>query len=227
MQNIQLGKNLTAKQRRVYSFVCDFIESRGISPTVTEIAQHLGVSSLRTVTQYLESLQRKNLITRLKHQSRGIRLLNQAGVVPQTITLPVVSSAGCDNLSVFAEENYDEYITLDKDFLGGKNPSDMVAVKAVGDSMVDAGISSGDLVLTEKTFDIAEKDNVVAVVDGMAVIKQIRFTPNAIILHPMSHDPQYRPIIMKKDFQVFGKVIDVIKGFGGEELVYEKYDRIF
>ena len=55
-----------------------------------------------------------------------------------------------------------------------------------------------------------------------AVIKQINFTPNAVILRPMSHDQQYRPIIMKKDFPVFGKVIDVIKNsLEGEELVYE------
>ena len=62
----------------------------------------------------------------------------------------------------------------------------------------------------------------IAVVDGMALIKQIHFTDNAVILSPMTQDQQYRPIIMKRDFKVFGKVIDVIKNsFGGEELTYE------
>ncbi|EKE25762.1 MAG: hypothetical protein ACD_5C00040G0001 [uncultured bacterium] len=72
------------------------------------------------------------------------------------------------------------------------------------------------------TTDIRQKDKVVAIVDGMALIKQINFSPNAVVLAPMSHDQQYRPIIMKRDFQVFGKVIEIIKGsFGSEELIYE------
>jgi SOS-response transcriptional repressor LexA len=92
----------------------------------------------------------------------------------------------------------------------------------MGDSMIDAGIETGDLVLTEMTNDIKQKDKVVAIVDGMALIKQINFSANAVILAPMSPDPQYRPIIMKRNFQVFGKVVDVIKNsFGGDELVYE------
>jgi DNA polymerase V len=138
------------------------------------------------------------------------------------VTLPVLSSAGCDNMSVFAEQIFDEFVTIDRDFLAGRDSEKVVAFNAVGNSMVDAGISTGDLVLVEKTTDICEKDKVAAVVDGMAVIKQISFAENAVILKPMSKDPQYRPIVMKKNFQVFGKVIEVIKGFGGgDELVYE------
>jgi SOS-response transcriptional repressor LexA len=88
--------------------------------------------------------------------------------------------------------------------------------------MIDAGISTGDLVLTHKTQQVQPKDNVVAVVDGMAVIKQINFTPNAIILAPMSCGNNYHPIVMKRDFQIFGKVIEVIKNsFSTEELTYE------
>lgn len=213
---------LTKKQQKVYTFICECIEMKGNSPTVFELAEFLGVSSLRTVTQYLESLQKKQLITRVKHQSRGIRLLNNAGIVSSMVTLPVVSAAGCDNLSVYAEEHYDEFVTIDSDFLHGRNPKNIVVVKAIGDSMLDAGITTGDFVLMEKTTNISEKDKVVAIVDGMAVIKQISFSPNAVILSPMSHDSQYRQIIMKKDFQVFGKVVEVIKNsFEGKELVYE------
>jgi SOS-response transcriptional repressor LexA len=140
----------------------------------------------------------------------------------ETVTLPVVSAAGCDNMNVFAEQTFDEFITIDRDFLNGHNPKEVVVFRALGDSMVDAGIETGDLVLTQMTTDINQKDKVVAIVDGMALIKQINFSDNAVILAPMSHDPQYRPIIMKRNFQVFGKVVDVIKNsFGGEELVYE------
>lgn len=215
------SSSLTQKQKRVYEFIREYIESNSVSPTVTELAEALCVASLRTVTQYLESLEKKGLILRSRHQKRGIKLLDY-NPLSETVTLPVVSAAGCDNMSVFAEQSFDEFITLDRDFLHGRQPEDVVVFRAVGESMVDAGINSNDLVLAQMTQEVKENDKVVAVVDGMAVIKQIHFSPNAVILAPMSHDQQYRPIIMKRNFQVFGKVIDVIKNsFGREELTYE------
>lgn len=214
-------QTLTPKQKKVFEYIRTYLEEKGISPTIGEIAEHMCVSSLRTVTQYLESLERKNLIKRIAHASRGIRILT-ATVRSETVTLPVLSAAGCDNMEIFAERSFDEFVTIDREFLDGSDPQNVFAFRAVGDSMRDAGIATGDLVLAEKTCDVKNKDNVVAVVDGMAVIKRINFSPNAVILAPMSQDPKYRPIIMKKDFQVFGKVIEVIKNsFGPEELVYE------
>lgn len=214
------SQKLTSKQKKVYDFIASFIEKKNISPTITELAEFLCVSSLRTVTQYLESLEKKNMIMRSKGSSRGIRLTEIKESA--TVMLPVISAAGCDNMNVFAEQHFDEFITLDRDFLKGNDPQKVVAFRAMGDSMASAGIETGDLVLTEMTADIKQKDKVVAIVDGMALIKQINFTANAVILAPMSQDPQYRPIIMKRDFQVFGKVIEVIKNsFTNEELTYE------
>jgi len=221
MLNIN-SKTLTSKQKRVFDHICSCLKKNNTPPTITELANFLGVSSLRTVTQYLESLEKKGLIIRSRHQSRGIRLATYSDSILETVTLPIVSAAGCDNMNVFAEQTYDEFITIDRDFLKGHGPEKVVIFRAMGDSMVDAGIETGDLVLTEMTTDINQKDKVVAIVDGMALIKQINFSANAVILAPMSHDPQYRPIIMKRNFQVFGKVVDVIKNsLGGDELVYE------
>lgn len=214
------SKNLTSKQKKVYDFIVSFIEKKTFSPTISEIADFLKVSSLRTVTQYLEALEKKNMIARSKCFARGIKLVELKESC--TVVLPVISAAGCDNMSVFAEQHFDEFITMDRDFLKGNDPQKVVAFRAMGDSMVDAGIETGDLVLIEMTTDINQRDKVVAIVDGMALIKQISFTPNATILSPMSHDPLYRPIIMKRNFQVFGKVIEVIKNsFTQDELVYE------
>lgn len=214
-------QTLTPKQKKVFEYIRTYLEENSVSPTIGEIAEYMCVSSLRTAVQYLESLERKNLIKRIAHASRGIRILT-ATMRSETVTLPVISVAGCDNMEVFAQQTFDEFITIDSDFIGGSDPQNVFVFRAVGESMRDAGITTGDLVLAEKTDDVKNKDNVVAIVDGMALIKRINFSPNAVILSPMSQDPQYRPIIMKKDFQVFGKVIEVIKNsFEGEELVYE------
>ncbi|MEI7890350.1 MAG: transcriptional repressor LexA [bacterium] len=217
------SKTLTSKQKRVFDYLCDCLEKNGFSPTITELMQFLQVSSTRSVMQYLESLEKKGLIVRSRNCSRGIKLVSRTSEILDTVVLPIVSAAGCDNMNVFADHMHDEFVTIDRDFLQGHRGENVVVFRALGDSMVDAGICSGDLVLAEMTNDIKQKDKVVAIVDGMALIKQISFSTNAVILSPISSDPQYRPIIMKRNFQVFGKVIDVIKNsIGGEELVYEE-----
>lgn len=217
-------KILTTKQQRAYEIIEDYIRRNGESPTVTELAELLGVSSLRTVTQYLESLEKKGLISRVQHQSRGIRLTSLNDNQSKTVILPVVSAAGCDNLNIFADQIFDEHIVIDRDFLNGKSDDKMVIVKAVGSSMRDANIEDGDFVLTEITKEVTEGDKIVAVINGMAIIKKIHFAQNAVILNPMSSDPNYRPIIMKEDFEVFGRVVDVIKNAESKELVYEEVE---
>lgn len=217
---IKNTKILTIKQRKVFDFICAYVHDRGESPTVIEISRFLGVSSLRTVTQYLEALEQKQLIFRLNRQSRGIRLTH--GYISETVTVPLVSNAGCDNMSVFAQQSFGEYVNIDRTFLHGSIPERVFAFRAVGESMIDAGIETGDMVLVERGADVKQRDKVVAVVDGMALIKQIHFSPNAVILSPMSKDPKYAPIVMRRDFQVFGKVIDVVKRMPDhEDLEYE------
>jgi predicted DNA-binding transcriptional regulator len=104
-----LQKTLTQKQKIVYDFIVQSLEKSSVSPTIAEIAAFLGVSSLRTVTQYLESLEKKGFIRRGKNQSRGIKIIGWGDLVSATVTLPIISAAGCDNLSVFAEQAHNEF----------------------------------------------------------------------------------------------------------------------
>ena len=128
-----------------------------------------------------------------------------------TINIPVIASAGCDNINVFAQRNFGDYICVSMEILRGKPTENIVSIKAVGDSMIDAGIYEGDYVLVEATDSAQENDLVVAVIDGFAVIKKLELANNAIILKPVSSDPSYKPIILHKNFKIFGKVIDVIR----------------
>ncbi len=201
---------LTPNQARFYAILRNYIAKWGTSPSVVELRDLLKVPSLRSVTQYLDSLQRKGYIHRVKHQKRSIRLLDEPGQ-SNTITLPVISAAGCDNASVLADQMYDEYIQVNQALLQNIDPKKVVAIKAVGQSMVDAGINDGDYVITKIEQEAHDNELVVAIIDGMAVIKKILFTNNATILSPVTSDAGYSPIIMQHDFQIFGKVIDSIK----------------
>ncbi|MEK7187880.1 MAG: transcriptional repressor LexA [Patescibacteria group bacterium] len=209
---------LTDKQKKFYDSLCALIEKKGESPTVAELVRLMKFSSPRAVTQYLEALERKGLIERRRYERRGIRLreLKEGGT--ETVQIPVIASAGCDNVSVFAQRNFGDYICVASDLLQGVDRDNVVCVKAVGDSMVDAGINEGDYVLVEVMETADQNDLVVAIIDSFAVIKKLEIANNAIILRPVSSDPQYKPIIVNKNFRIFGKVIDVIRVQSGTDL---------
>ena len=202
---------LTPKQARFYESLQKLIAKKGESPTVSELVRLMKFSSPRAVTQYLEALQRKGLIERRRYARRGIRLVTPREDEPMTVQIPVIASAGCDHVSVFAQRNFGDYVCVATELLQGKNLDTVVCVKAVGDSMVDAGIKERDYVLVEVTDAAEEGDLVVAILDGFAVIKKLQRANNAVILSPVSSDPQYQPIIVNKNFRIFGKVIEVIR----------------
>lgn len=202
---------LTEKQKQFYDSLRRMMQKNGESPTVAELVRLMKLSSPRAATQYLEALERKGLIERRRYEHRGIRLIDENGRVPMTVQIPVIGSAGCDNVNVFAHRNLGDYICIATELLQGRKKDNVVCIKAVGDSMVDAGIKPGDHVLVEVTEDVKDDDLVVAIIDGFAVIKKLEIAKNAVILYPVSSDPQYKPIILKRDFRMFGKVIDVIR----------------
>lgn len=204
--------SLTKRQKEVLETLRLHINRHGASPTIEELAGHLKVSSLRTVTQYLEALEKKGYISRTKNKKRSIELTHQSeSDLKSTITLPVVGAAACGSLNVYADESFNEFIQVAKSFIKGKKEGEVMAIRAMGYSMQDAGIDDGDLVLIEFTDDIKNSDVVAAVIDGMAVIKKITFTENAVILDPVTSIGYYKQIVMRRDFRVLGKVLHVIK----------------
>lgn len=203
---------LTAKQKKFFGTLKAYITKYHKSPTVGELVRLMRFSSPHAVTQHLISLERKGLIRRERYKERGIELRILGNTYEsETITVPVIASAGCDTMKVFAEKNYGEYICVSNELIRGKNIKNIVSIKAIGNSMDDAGINEGDYVLVEMTQAVLENDLVVAVIDGFAVIKKIEFANNAVILRPVSTDPHYKPIIMHRDCVIFGKVLDVIR----------------
>jgi repressor LexA len=202
---------LTAKQESIYNYIKNFVNRHGESPTMIQLQEALGFKSIRSVTQLLETLERKGFIHRESYQKRNIRLIHQnTGPSKQWMQIiPVVTSAGCDDASVFAQEEYNNYMSVDSALLEGtRNP---VAIKAVGNSMNDAGIENGDYVLVDATENVSSGDRIAAIVGDMAVIKRLQVSENAIILSPESKDPGYHPMLVKpENFKPIGRVIDVI-----------------
>ncbi|MES2668564.1 MAG: transcriptional repressor LexA [Patescibacteria group bacterium] len=207
---------LTPAQKETLSLIETHSQAYGEAPTISQMAEALKLRSLRSVTQRLDALEKKGLITRDRFKHRGITVLD--GVTNQMssdlIRVPVIASAGCDAMEVYAEQSFGEYIVVDRSLIGGRRDStNIAAVRAVGDSMQDAGIHSGDYVIVEVTGQVDNGDRVVAILGNMAVIKRYSRVDEVVYLNPENRYGTYHPIVVREeDSRVFGKVLSIIPG---------------
>ncbi len=207
-----MARSLTAAQDKTLSYLKAYIATHGEPPTVTELAKAFELRSLRSAGQRIESLERKGLITRDKFKHRNIKLIAQASEGSEGLMrVPVIASAGCDAMEVYAQDEFDEFVLIDKRFIGPH--TNVAAIRAVGDSMQDAGIGNGDYVIVEVTQAVETGDRVVAILGNMAVIKQYKEIAGVVYLNPENAGGGYHPIVVRQeDSKIFGKVLSVIPG---------------
>ncbi len=203
-----MKQSLTPKQQGLYAEIYRYLTKYDQSPTLEELRKFLDVGSINSVVQHLIALEKKGYIIRRKNSKRNIELLEIKEGNKQTLSIPVMASVGCDDLSIFANEQHDEFIEIDKKILGDKK--EVVAVRAIGDSMNDSGINDGDYILVELTNYAENGERVVVVVDEMVTVKRLERKNGLTILRPESLSSGYKPIIMNKDFKISGKVIATI-----------------
>lgn len=199
---------LAPKQLETLNFIEGFIKKYTISPTITEIQKHFKLNSIRSATQRIEGLEKKGFLKRDRFKHRNITLTDPGlSSPPGMVQIPVIASAGCDAMQVYANELYNEFLTVDKKLVDSRK--NIVGIKAIGGSMMDAGIHNGDYVLVEVTQDINDNDRVVAIIGDMAVIKRFKRAPGIIILNPEARG--YDPIVLSEEnSRIFGKVLSVI-----------------
>lgn len=218
---------LTTKQKKIYNFISQYIKNKDESPTLDEVRIFMDVGAINTVVDHLKALEQKGYIVRRKHAKRNIELRNveQNGLIDWPVTIPVVASIGCDDLSTFANdyENADELIEVDRKLIEKREP--VVAVRAVGNSMNDAGIHNGDYILIQLTENAENGDRVAAIVGDMVTVKRLDKRDGMVILRPESKDPKYKPIIMNEDFKIAGKVICAIPGDNNMDITEVVYDK--
>ncbi len=218
--------HLTPKQSLTLYNIKKYLDDNGVPPTLEELKDLIGVKYKKSVVQFLDTLEEKGYIARSPHTHRGIRLLGQVEDLPNLIRVRLIGSAGCDNAEIFAEENYDDSVLVEKSFVPpNTEPSEIVAIRAIGSSMESAGISDGDQVLVDMTENIRSGDRVVAIVGESAVIKRIKFNDNSVVLNPDSPHDGYKPIILKERPPIVGRVLAVIDTQPDDvEVVYDDHN---
>ncbi|MFP6666773.1 MAG: transcriptional repressor LexA [Pirellulales bacterium] len=192
-------EDLTKKQRRVYEFIREKIQSRGYGPTVREIGGHFDIRSPNGVMCHLKALERKGVISRAKNMSRAIRLT----AAEDDRGLPLIGEIAAGVLHEAIEQ--DERI----DFDGIFNRRDCAALRVRGDSMIGDGVMDGDYVVIKRQRTARRGQMVVAITDsGEATLKRWFPEANRIRLQPAN--PSMKPIFVK-DARVLGVVVGVVR----------------
>lgn len=210
-----MAEKASKRQQAVLDCIEASIREKGYGPTVREICQELGLSSPSTVHVHLKTLEKKGLIKRDPLKSRSISLTypldrgeQQGDVVSpsfsKVVDVPLVGNVAAGT-PILAEENITDTITLPTDIVGD-DPSFMLSVR--GDSMIEAGINSGDYVVVKQQPVANNGDIVVAIVDDGATVKRFYKESDHIRLQPenSSMDP-----IITTDCSIAGKVVAVFR----------------
>lgn len=220
-----MEQKLTDQQMKFFSCLVGYINLMGYPPTVEEMRAAMRFKSPRSVTQYYEALERAGLIRR-REGARNIQILKKI-IEPiqngnaKTVLVPIVGVVACGT-PLLAEENLEGQVAVS---LSLAKPSHRYFIlKAKGDSMNRSGIDDGDLVLVRQQPTAEGGDRVVALIDDDATIKRFRRSKESVVLEPESSNPEHNPIVLEKDFQIQGVVIQVLDTEKGRDAM-AKYNR--
>jgi len=199
--------DLTPKQQELLNLLTDEIRTKGLPPSLSEIAQNLRVKSKNGVAKLLRILEDKGYIRRTS-KARGIEVLNPEGdpVGLGMISLPVIGriTAG---LPMLAEEQIEDWLNLPVSMVQGRK--DVFLLKVQGMSMKDAGILNGDLVIVKQQKIADINDIVVALLEDEATVKRLVKQDNKFYLKAENKD--YPNIYPEHEWSIQGKVIGVVR----------------
>ena len=210
-------RELTDRQREVLEFIRIFGERHGVPPTVREIGERFHFTA-RAAFDHLRALERKGMLERRvtgKRASRtlilpahkGARRPEPAGTPPGIPLLGRIAAGA----PITAVENHEDTIPLRPEWLG-TGGQEVFALRVRGDSMIEAHIMDGDLVLVRKQETAGNGDIVAAMVDGEATVKRLARSGGAVVLRP--EHPTMKPIVVgpdRGDFRILGKVVGVMR----------------
>ena len=201
---------LTGRQQEIWSFLVEYVDLHGYPPTVREIGEQVGLASPSTVHAHLANLERAGLLKRDPTKPRALELIGREQPVhaeaADVMRLPVLGEIAAGG-PLLAEQSIEEYVAMPASTKGDF----MLRVK--GESMIDAGILDGDLVIVQRAQDARNGEIVVALAgddesSDEATVKTFYRESNRIRLQPENStmEPIYAPHV-----QVIGRVVGVFR----------------
>jgi repressor LexA len=200
--------DLTDRQRTIMQVVADALERNGYGPTIREIGQAVGLASTSSVHYQVAELEKKGRLSRDAKRPRTIVVrpvtpTERTAVVP----IPFVGRIAAGR-PITAAELEEDVMPLPAQLVGDGN---LIMLRVVGDSMIDAAIADGDMVVVRRETDVENGDIVAALIDGVEIegtVKTFKRTDGHVWLIP--HNPAYRPIL-GDNADIVGKVVAVLR----------------
>lgn len=205
------------RQQQILEFIHGFVQETGYPPTIREIGRALGISSTSVVSYHLRKLQKQGYIERDPAVSRGLKLVHDEPSLAATVAVPIlgVIAAGSPILIPDTETAIDELDSLEltRDILEGNGS--VYALQVRGDSMIDALVNDGDMVVLRHQ-NTADNGDMVAIwlkEERETTLKYFYKEPERVRLQPAN--PTIAPLyVHPSNVEIQGKVILVIRRLG-------------
>ena len=204
---------LSRRQQEIYNFILSFTNEHGYPPSVREIGAEVGLKSPSTVHFHMKGLEEAGVIVKAEGKTRAISLPGVSVAPPpaaeeanpQTNQVPVVGSVAAGS-PILAQECIEDYLTFDTQGLSGEH----FALRVRGESMLNAGILPGDLVVVHRQQEVRSGEIVVALFEDEATVQTYQRKDGHIWLLP--ENPDYEPIDGTYA-QIIGKVVAVVRRY--------------
>lgn len=198
------------RQKQILDFISQYIQKYSVSPTLKQIADSLGVSSLATVHEHLAVLEKKGLLKRYKGNIRGIKLADEPKkyLSEGFISVPVLGFIAAGKpIEPYTDPNAS--LDIPPEMLSGKKRSYVLRVK--GDSMIEDGILEGDFVVIEEQEEAKNGEIVVALLEnGLATLKRYFKEATRVKLQPANSTMSP---IYTTNVRIQGKLVGLIRKY--------------
>lgn len=208
-----MKKDLTDRQKEILGFIQEYVEINNFPPTYREIGQKFKIVSTFGVKRHIDALVKKGYLNSSNNLSRTLSLVINNNPIKRDSTyieIPVVGRVAAGQ-PILAQENIEGNFVIDKNFL--RSRTECFGLKVKGDSMINAGIMEGDLVIIQPQKEAVNGDIIVALINDEATMKRLSIIDGKIYLIPENEN--YEPIIIEnnEEFSIIGKVIGVFRSY--------------
>ncbi|MFL6539120.1 MAG: transcriptional repressor LexA [Chthoniobacterales bacterium] len=196
---------LTDRQRDILEFVQSEQREKGITPSTREIQQHFGFASQTSVMQYLDALSRKGFIDR---QARKARALITPVQKVRITDVPIYGQIPA-GMATLTEQTAEGHVSLDAGSANVSKNSRTFALRVRGDSMIDAHILDGDLVILEDRKEAQHGDIVAALIDGETTLK--RYVVDRGRPYLKAENPKFPNLVPARELRIQGVMVSLIR----------------
>lgn len=196
---------LTDRQQAVLDFIQTEQRERGITPTTREIQQHFGFASQTSVMQYLATLERKGFLDRHARKARALVTPLQKVRITD---IPIYGQIPA-GMATLTDQAIEGHVSLDARSANVSKNGRTFALRVRGDSMIDAHILDGDLVILEDGKEVRNGDVVAALIDGETTLK--RYVMERGRPYLKAENPMYPDLIPARELRIQGVMVSLIR----------------